>query len=53
MLYNQIMEPFIIRSASANDAKAIAECHKEAVEKKLPRSMTRISLMNGRGAQIE
>ncbi len=28
------MEPFIIRAASANDAKAIAECHKEAVEKK-------------------
>jgi len=28
------MEPFIIRTASINDAKAIAECHKEAVEKR-------------------
>lgn len=28
------MEPFIIRRASTDDAEAIAECHKEAVEKR-------------------
>ena len=28
------MDPFIIRNVSLNDAEAIVECHKEAVEKK-------------------
>jgi L-amino acid N-acyltransferase YncA len=28
------MQPFIVRSVSLEDAEAIAECHKEAVEKK-------------------